>query len=36
VLEGDQENLYVGRRVGEPRVEAQEAFYRWLEDRLEP
>ena len=35
-LEGDQENHYVGRRVGEPRVEAQEAFYRWLEDRLEP
>ncbi len=36
VLAGDQENLYVGRRAGEPRVEAQEAFYRWLESRLEP
>jgi polyphosphate kinase len=36
VLEGSQENHYVGRRAGEPRVEAQEAFYRWLEDRLEP
>jgi len=36
VLEGPQENHYVGRRAGEPRVEAQEAFYRWLEDRLEP
>lgn len=35
VLAGDQENLYVGRRAGEPRVEAQEAFYRWLEGRLE-
>jgi polyphosphate kinase len=36
VLEGNQENNYVGRRVGEPRVEAQEAFYHWLEGRLEP
>jgi polyphosphate kinase len=36
VLEGDLENHYVGRRVGEPRVEAQEAFYDFLEDRLEP
>ena len=36
VLEGDQPNHYVGRRVGEPRIEAQDAFHRWLEDRLEP
>jgi polyphosphate kinase len=36
VLGADQENLYVGRRAGEPRVEAQDAFYRWLESRLEP
>jgi polyphosphate kinase len=31
ILDPDQLNHYVGRRVGEPRVEAQEAFYRWLE-----
>ena len=31
VLDPDQLNHYVGRRVGEPRVEAQEGFYRWLE-----
>ena len=36
VLDTTQENHYVGRRAGEPRVEAQEAFYHWLEDRLEP
>jgi polyphosphate kinase len=30
VLDPDQTNGYVGRRVGEPRVEAQEATYRWL------
>lgn len=36
VLDTTQENHYVGRRAGEPRVEAQEAFYNWLEDRLEP
>ncbi|MGW8266573.1 MAG: polyphosphate kinase 1, partial [Longimicrobiales bacterium] len=36
VLEGSQENHYVGRRVGEPRVGAQEAFYHHLEHRLEP
>jgi polyphosphate kinase len=35
VLEGAQENHYVGRRAGEPRIEAQGAFYRWLEERLE-
>lgn len=33
VLGPNQSNQYVGRRVGEPRVEAQEEFYRWLEDR---
>lgn len=32
VLDPDQLNHYVGRRVGEPRVEAQEGFYRWLEE----
>ncbi len=32
VLDPDQVNNYVGRRVGEPRVEAQEAFYQWLEE----
>ncbi len=36
VLDADQENQYVVRRAGEPRVEAQEAFYRWLEARLPP
>ncbi len=30
------ENLYVGRRAGEPRVEAQEGFHLWLGERLEP
>ncbi len=35
VLDPDQVNNYVGRRVGEPRVEAQGGFYRWLEERLE-
>jgi len=35
-LDAPQENNYVGRRAGEPRVEAQEGFYRWLEARLEP
>ncbi len=35
VLDMDQENHYVGRRAGEPRVEAQEGFYRWLEARAE-
>ncbi len=34
LLDADQENHYVGRRAGEPRVEAQEGFYRWLEARL--
>jgi polyphosphate kinase len=34
VLDPDQVNNYVGRRVGEPRVEAQEGFYRWLEENL--
>jgi polyphosphate kinase len=33
-LDPDQMNSYVGRRAGEPRVEAQEGFYRWLEERL--
>jgi len=36
VLNSAQDNHYMGRRAGEPRVEAQEAFYHWLEDRLEP
>ncbi|MFC1575225.1 polyphosphate kinase 1 [Gemmatimonadota bacterium] len=35
ILDADQLNHYVGRRVGEPRVEAQSAFYEWLEMRLE-
>ncbi len=34
VLGPDQVNNYVGRRVGEPRVEAQEGFYNWLEGQL--
>jgi polyphosphate kinase len=34
VLDPDQENNYVGRRAGEPRVEAQQGFYEWLEDGL--
>jgi polyphosphate kinase len=34
VLDPDQVNGYVGRRVGEPRIEAQEGFYRWLQGRL--
>ena len=34
VLDPDQVNNYVGRRVGEPRVEAQEGFYRWLQEEL--
>jgi len=34
VLDPDQVNNYVGRRVGEPRVEAQDSFYRWLQDGL--
>jgi polyphosphate kinase len=34
VLDTDQVNNYVGRRVGEPRVEAQEGFYHWLEEKL--
>jgi polyphosphate kinase len=34
VLDPDQVNNYVGRRVGEPRVEAQEGFYQWLEENL--
>jgi polyphosphate kinase len=33
-LDPDQMNNYVGRGVGEPRVEAQEGFYRWLEEGL--
>jgi polyphosphate kinase len=33
VLDPDQVNTYVGRRVGEPRVEAQEGFYLWLEEQ---
>jgi polyphosphate kinase len=32
VLDPDQANHYVGRNVGEPRVEAQEGFYRWLDE----
>jgi polyphosphate kinase len=32
ILDAAQENNYVGRRVGEPRVEAQAAFSRWLEE----
>ncbi len=35
VLGAEQENHYVGRRAGEPRVEAQLGFYEWLEGRLE-
>ncbi len=35
ILDANQENHYVGRRAGEPRVEAQDSFYRWLESRLE-
>jgi polyphosphate kinase len=34
VLDPEQVNNYVGRRVGEPRVEAQDGFYRWLQERL--
>ena len=34
VLDPDQVNNYVGRRVGEPRVEAQDGFYRWLQEGL--
>jgi len=34
VLDADQTNPYVSRRVGEPRVEAQEEFHRWLEEKL--
>jgi polyphosphate kinase len=34
-LDPDQVNAYVGRRAGEPRVEAQEGFYRWLEERVQ-
>ncbi len=34
VLDPEQTNTYVSRRVGEPRVEAQEGFYRWLEEQL--
>lgn len=34
-LDPDQMNHYVGRRAGEPRVEAQDAFYRWLEEGLD-
>ena len=34
VLDPDQENNYVGRRVGEPRVEAQDGFYQWLQEEL--
>jgi polyphosphate kinase len=30
VLDRNQQNSYVGRRVGEPRVEAQQAAYDWL------
>jgi polyphosphate kinase len=36
VLDPDQQNHYVGRRAGEPRVEAQAGFYEWLEERFEP
>ena len=32
-VDPDQLNNYVGRRAGEPRVEAQEGFYRWLQGR---
>ena len=37
-LDADQVNNYVGRRAGEPRVEAQQGFYEWLEEGsfLEP
>jgi polyphosphate kinase len=35
ILDADQENHYVGRRAGEPRVEAQDSFYQWLESRSE-
>ena len=35
VLDATQENHYVGRRAGEPRVESQQGFYDWLEGRLE-
>jgi polyphosphate kinase len=34
ILDSEQSNHYVGRRVGEPRVEAQEGFFRWLEEEL--
>jgi len=34
VLDSDQENNYVGRKVGEPRVEAQEGFHQWLAENL--
>jgi len=33
ILDPDQLNHYARRKVGEPRVEAQEDFYRWLEER---
>jgi polyphosphate kinase len=32
ILDEGQVNNYVGRRVGEPRVEAQEGFFNWLEE----
>jgi polyphosphate kinase len=35
ILDPDQTNHYAGRRVGEPRIEAQGGFYQWLEERLE-
>ncbi len=31
ILDQAQANNYVGRRVGEPRVQVQEGFYEWLE-----
>ena len=33
VLDASLSNLYVGRRVGEPRIEAQAAFREWLEKK---
>lgn len=36
MLDGTLRNPYVGRRAGEPRVEAQASFYEWLRRKVEP
>lgn len=35
ILDQAQANNYVGRRVGEPRVQAQDGFYEWLKAESE-